>query len=76
MLNCLEATRLISIRQDRPLTAAEVVRLRFHLLICAGCRRCSQQFSWLDHQAAVYAHRADQGSAGDDLQRTEENHPD
>ncbi len=59
MLSCQEATRLISLRQDRPLTAAEAVRLRIHVMICTGCRRCAQQLAWLDQLAARYARRVD-----------------
>lgn len=38
MLNCERATRLISDAQERPLSRRERAGLRFHTLICSGCR--------------------------------------
>lgn len=43
MLVCKEATRLVSLGMDRPLTLSEQVQLRFHLTICSGCRNFSRQ---------------------------------
>jgi heterodisulfide reductase subunit B len=37
MMNCKQATRLMSHGQDRQLTLPERMRLKFHLLICNGC---------------------------------------
>ena len=37
-LSCQEATRLISQREDRPLTLTESAALTLHLAICRGCR--------------------------------------
>lgn len=38
MLNCIEATRLISESHERPLTFSEKIQLSFHLMMCSGCR--------------------------------------
>ena len=38
MMNCQEATRLLSERQERSLTLRERVALGFHLLMCHLCR--------------------------------------
>jgi len=38
MLNCLEATRLLSERQERPLSLRERLALLFHLSMCRLCR--------------------------------------
>ena len=38
MLNCLEATRLLSERQERPLMLRERLALLFHLSMCRLCR--------------------------------------
>jgi len=38
MLSCLEATRLLSEAQDRPLVIRERVALRTHIMLCTGCR--------------------------------------
>ena len=37
MLNCKQATRLMSEEQERPLSWRERVALKFHNLICSGC---------------------------------------
>jgi hypothetical protein len=37
MLNCKEATRLMSQEQDRELTLGERVALRYHTMLCIGC---------------------------------------
>lgn len=38
-LNCRDAARLLSDRSERSLKMYERLALRFHLLICKGCRR-------------------------------------
>lgn len=40
---CREAARLISRGLDQRLGALERLRLRWHLLMCDGCRRFSSQ---------------------------------
>ena len=42
-LDCKAASRLLSERQDRELPAAEVARLRLHLVLCSACRNVSEQ---------------------------------
>ncbi|MDR3413644.1 MAG: zf-HC2 domain-containing protein [Formivibrio sp.] len=43
MLSCKEASRLLSMAQDRPLTTGETVKLRFHLAMCGACRNFNRQ---------------------------------
>ncbi|AUH50510.1 hypothetical protein CXB49_06670 [Chromobacterium sp. ATCC 53434] len=50
-LNCRAASRLISAGMDRPLTVAEHLKLRMHLLLCGNCRQFSRQLDLL-RQAA------------------------
>ena len=50
MTNCKHATELMSQALDRPLTLGERLRLRFHLLMCLGCRRTQAQFRFM-HEA-------------------------
>lgn len=59
MLSCKESTHLISATQDRPLTVAEKLGLRMHLLICTGCRRYRRQIDFL--QQACRLHPASPG---------------
>jgi hypothetical protein len=47
MMNCKQATRLLSEKQDRPLSSKEKVALKFHTLICAGCRNFDKQMDAL-----------------------------
>jgi hypothetical protein len=47
---CKEATRLMSLKLDRPLTRRERLSLRLHLAMCGACRRCDRQFD-LIHEA-------------------------
>lgn len=50
MMMCKEATRLMSLKQDRPLTFPERLSLRLHLSLCGACRECDRQFTLL-HEA-------------------------
>jgi hypothetical protein len=50
MMQCKQATELISQSQDRNLTFSERLQLKFHLLICNGCARCNKQMK-LMHEA-------------------------
>jgi predicted anti-sigma-YlaC factor YlaD len=54
LLNCREATRLISDRLDRNLTATERVTLRLHLAICRACERADRQFAFLRRALREY----------------------
>lgn len=38
MLNCHDATRLMSEAEDRELSLGERVSLRLHVTMCSGCR--------------------------------------
>lgn len=43
MLNCKQATQLLSEKQDRPLTTKERIALRFHLSLCGACSKFGKQ---------------------------------
>lgn len=47
MLNCKEATHLMSEMQDRPLGLAEKLQLEMHLALCQGCRNFRRQMDFL-----------------------------
>ncbi|WP_028293250.1 zf-HC2 domain-containing protein [Oceanobacter kriegii] len=55
MMNCREATRLLSEAQDRKLTLAENVELKFHTMMCSGCRNFGKQMSSLRSFMSDYA---------------------
>lgn len=50
MLNCKNATKLMSKAQDKPLILKERVALRFHLMMCSGCNNYNKQMSFI-HKA-------------------------
>ncbi|TNF37658.1 MAG: zf-HC2 domain-containing protein [Gammaproteobacteria bacterium] len=50
MMNCKQATKLMSQEQDRDLSLSERVRLRLHLFICTGCTNYNKQLKVI-HQA-------------------------
>jgi len=43
MLNCSQATELMSQEQDRPLALSERISLRLHVWICTGCANYRRQ---------------------------------
>lgn len=47
MLNCKQATRLMSEAQDHPLALGERLPLRLHLFMCVGCRNYGKQLDFL-----------------------------
>jgi len=47
MMNCKQASRLMSQELDRPLSWREKVSLRLHLMMCDGCRNFQKQMAFL-----------------------------
>ena len=47
MLNCKQATELMSQGMDRKLAPMQRMSLRFHLLMCSGCRNFGRQMDFL-----------------------------
>jgi len=47
MLNCRQATQLLSEEHDRPLSLGERLTLRLHTLICASCANFRKQLDFL-----------------------------
>jgi len=47
MMNCRQATALISQAQDRPLSRRERLALRLHTLICKGCNNYNRQLAFI-----------------------------
>lgn len=48
MMNCKEATHLLSEKKDRPLSAKEKIALKFHTIMCSGCRNFGVQMDALN----------------------------
>lgn len=55
MLKCYEATRLMSESQERPLALSETIPLKFHNMMCAGCRNFGEQMNALRVISHAYA---------------------
>jgi hypothetical protein len=47
VISCREASRLISLRQDRPLDWRERIKLRAHLFLCDVCTRFDRQVAFM-----------------------------
>jgi hypothetical protein len=54
MMNCKKATRLVSESQERKLSFTENMPLKFHLLICSGCKNFSQQVPFLSQAMRAF----------------------
>lgn len=50
MLNCKDTTRLVSQQQEQPLSLRKRMALRFHLMVCSGCRNYNRQIDFI-HKA-------------------------
>ncbi len=61
MMNCQQATRLISESQDRPLSWPEKMHLKVHLMMCSGCKNFSLQVPFLSQAMKAYAKGLHQG---------------
>lgn len=57
MMNCKQATRLISESQERSLSLVEKMSLKVHLVICTGCKNFSLQVPFLSKAMKAYARR-------------------
>ncbi len=47
MMNCKQATYLMSQSQDRQLSRWQNIALRMHLLICTGCNNFNRQLDFI-----------------------------
>ena len=61
MMNCQQATRLISESQERPLSVAEKLSLKMHVMMCSGCKNFSLQVPFLSQAMKAYAKGWDEG---------------
>ena len=54
---CKEASELLSLAQDRPLTVREKLALYVHLPICNACRNFRRQLAFIRRAAREYVRR-------------------
>lgn len=55
MMNCKQATRLLSESQDRSLTTKEKMTLKLHITLCSACRRFGQQMHQIRALSKAYS---------------------
>ena len=60
MLNCQQATRLISESQERTLSLQERIALKMHVMMCTGCSNFSLQIPFLGKAMRAYARGEDE----------------
>lgn len=47
MMNCKQATELMSQAQDRPLNRREKLALKLHLMMCKGCSNYNRHLGFI-----------------------------
>lgn len=57
MLNCKQATELMSMRMDKELSMPQRIGLRLHLMMCKGCRNFSGQMDFLRQVSSKFPQR-------------------
>jgi len=65
MMNCQQATRLISESQERALSLSEKVSLKVHVMMCSGCKNFSLQVPFLSQAMKAYAKGIDEAVKDD-----------
>lgn len=55
MLNCKEATQLLSESLDRELSLSDRMNLKMHVMMCSGCRNFGRQMQVLRAASDDYA---------------------
>lgn len=55
MMNCQQATKLISESQERALSLPEKMSLKMHVMMCSGCKNFSLQVPFLSQAMKAYA---------------------
>ncbi|RNF51528.1 zf-HC2 domain-containing protein [Marinomonas hwangdonensis] len=54
MMNCQQATQLLSEKLDRPLTRKEKMAIGMHTTLCPSCRQFGKQMEELRHISKSY----------------------
>ena len=47
MMNCKHATKLMSQERDSSLSIKQQIELRFHMMMCSGCRNYNKQMAFI-----------------------------
>ena len=62
MLNCKQASQIISQSLDNPLSRSDRMKLKFHLILCAACTRFSAQLRLLSIASKRIRHEMENDS--------------
>lgn len=62
MMNCQQATRLLSDAKERKLLLTETAALKLHTAMCPGCRNFGKQMGTLQDIARAYSKGKDTNS--------------
>jgi hypothetical protein len=73
MMNCKQATRLLSDSQERDLSLKERLTLKIHVMMCSGCNNFGLQMHMLRDFAGAFS-RGSGDRKGDDT--ATQNEPD
>ncbi|MDY0208227.1 MAG: zf-HC2 domain-containing protein [Pseudomonas sp.] len=65
MMNCKEATALMSQQMDHPLILTERMSLKLHLMMCSGCHNFNQHMHDLREITRTYAKGKAQPKVGE-----------
>lgn len=57
MVNCKQAAQMMSQSQDRKLSLKERIHLKFHLLMCSGCKNYNKQMGFIRKTMEQFRHR-------------------
>lgn len=63
MMNCQQATRLLSDAKERKLRLSEATALKLHTAMCSGCRNFGKQMGSLQDIARAYTKEKDTNSS-------------
>jgi predicted anti-sigma-YlaC factor YlaD len=60
MMNCQQATRLLSDAQELELSLSDRASLKFHVMMCSGCRNFGKQMNDLRDISRSYVKGVDE----------------
>ncbi len=74
MMNCRQATRLLSDAQEHKLPIMDRAALKMHVVMCSGCRNFAKQMGVLREIAHAYA-KGTEAEPGSDRQSGDDERP-
>ncbi len=59
MINCKQATQLLSEKLDRNLSIREKISLKMHITVCSACRKFGHQMADLRYISKCYVKKSE-----------------